>query len=511
MFSEASWKNEFPERTAEEHRKLAEEYRNLSTEAEKEAFFAVHGVHWTEFARLEYFDIVKWTVVDPMHNLLLGIAKTQWYQQWIKTGALRANTSNFFRELNVIHDFLESFEAPLWAGRLPLRVGEPSGGSLTADEYKCAVTGPWAIMIPIVWDRFLAEAKNEHTKALETYRQAMGKYRADLRAWESGNRKSKAPAEPKKPVLRMQAGEDVNFLRFATLLKILVGSSMTEDGLDKAENLLQEYLLGFLTLYGADTMKPNHHWAVHIPHQVRDFGPLYSFWAFVTERLNKVLKNLKSNIWPGGRLEVSMMREFQQMSSLDGLLNRIFIETADATDPALKLEHNFMELLLGLDEDVEALGTIQDAALHEHREERVVSGEIAKKAGLIEDDLMLRALVGYYNKDVVRVSLENFNLGSRASETEVLHPYADTYDYVLLDGRRLTPITRSRRQNAGSSLVQVIFDGEPFAGELHTIFRHKQVGILGSEHTLLAFIHWMVPSGRTPLDDDKFIWYENDL
>jgi hypothetical protein len=49
---------------------------------------------------------------------------------------------------------------------------------------------------------------------------------------------------------------------------------------------------------------------------------------------------------------------------MEAQLNRIFIETADATDPALKLEHKFMELLLGLDEDVEALGTIQDAALH---------------------------------------------------------------------------------------------------------------------------------------------------
>ncbi|KAJ7793796.1 hypothetical protein B0H13DRAFT_1675487 [Mycena leptocephala] len=124
---------------------------------------------------------------------------------------------------------------------------------------------------------------------------------------------------------------------------------------------------------------------------------------------------------------------------------------------------------------------------------------------------MVRALVDYYNKDGVRVSLEDFNFGGTTSKTEVLHSYADTYNYVLLDGRRLTPTTRSRRKTAGSSLVQVIFDGEPFAGELDTIFRHKQVGIPDSEQALLAFIRWMVPSGRTPLDDDKFIWYENDF
>lgn len=64
--------SEFPERSALEHRELSEEYRDLGTQAEKEAFFATHGVRWTEFARLKYFDIVKWTVVDPMHNLLLG-------------------------------------------------------------------------------------------------------------------------------------------------------------------------------------------------------------------------------------------------------------------------------------------------------------------------------------------------------------------------------------------------------------------------------------------------------
>jgi hypothetical protein len=67
------------------------------------------------------------------------------------------------RELNIVHEFLESvgfrlnplrptsdspqFEAPLWAGRLPLRVGEAAGGSLTADEYKFATTGPWAIVV----------------------------------------------------------------------------------------------------------------------------------------------------------------------------------------------------------------------------------------------------------------------------------------------------------------------------------------------------------------------------
>ncbi|KAJ7361702.1 hypothetical protein DFH08DRAFT_911337 [Mycena albidolilacea] len=206
---------------------------------EKTEFFSQYGVQWTEFARLEYFDLIKYTIIDPMHNLLLGVAKTQWYTR---------NTAKFYRELQFIHDFLERFEAPKWAGKLPLRVGEPAGGSLTADEYKLAVTGLWAVVIPIVWERFFKEAETEHNSALQRYDKKLTKYRTKMRAWEKGTRKSDPPTAPLMPVPRMQAGEQINFLRFATALKIF--------------------------MYGAGAMKPNHHWAVHTPEQIRDYGPV---------------------------------------------------------------------------------------------------------------------------------------------------------------------------------------------------------------------------------------------
>jgi hypothetical protein len=59
-------------------------------------------------------------------------------------------------------------------------------------------------------------------------------------------------------------------------------------------------------------MKPNHHYVVHMPDQLRDFGPVYEFWTFLTERLNKVLKNYNSNSWTHGQLETSMMRAFDR-------------------------------------------------------------------------------------------------------------------------------------------------------------------------------------------------------
>ncbi|KAG2742653.1 hypothetical protein P692DRAFT_20879248 [Suillus brevipes Sb2] len=147
LFSDQSLRNEFPPHSGQDHRQRCYEDHALSDDKEHTVFFKEHGARWTELARLHYFDLVQHTIIHPMHNLLLGIVKAQWYSQWILTPSLRASTDTRGRELDMIHKFLASFEAPLWAGKLPLRVGEPAGGSLTADEYKFAVITAWPIIV----------------------------------------------------------------------------------------------------------------------------------------------------------------------------------------------------------------------------------------------------------------------------------------------------------------------------------------------------------------------------
>ncbi|KAJ7213070.1 hypothetical protein GGX14DRAFT_393269 [Mycena pura] len=46
---------------------------------------------------------------------------------------------------------------------------------------------------------------------------------------------------------------------------------------------------------------------------------VYTFWAILTERLNKILKTFNSNNWTGGCLEVSMMRKFIEVQASTGL------------------------------------------------------------------------------------------------------------------------------------------------------------------------------------------------
>ncbi|KAJ6572666.1 hypothetical protein B0H10DRAFT_2444291 [Mycena sp. CBHHK59/15] len=403
-----------------------------------------------------------------------------------------------------MHEFLESFESPLWAGRLPLRVGEPAGGSLTADEYKFAVTGPWAIIIPVVWERFFDEANKELKSATQRYPAMVKEYEKKKKAWESGSKNSTEPKAPTRPRPRMQEGEDENFLRFSAFLKIVVGNSIRTDTLPTVRKLLRDYLLKFSEFYGTNNMKPNHHWAVHIPDQVVQYGPLNGFWAFLTERLNKILKNLNSNNWTGGRLEVSMMREFHRSTRITSVLSQIATETSTRTTSPSHSEHKLVQLILGSTDNAEAIGTVQDAAHAETRDgSRVVAGSVAKAdVRLGEEDILRRGLFAYYNESGPKVHFA----GDPTPGMTMLSPFVDFYEFALLDGKRITPTTRSRRNTAGSSIIQARYDNEAYAGEVRHLIRHHQPGISDTNKSILAHISWMKRSNLTPLHDGKFPW-----
>ena len=62
----------FRRRTNDEHRRLGEEYRQLTTPTSCKNFVKDHATRYTQLSRLPYFNIVEQVVIDPMHNLFLG-------------------------------------------------------------------------------------------------------------------------------------------------------------------------------------------------------------------------------------------------------------------------------------------------------------------------------------------------------------------------------------------------------------------------------------------------------
>ena len=184
--------------------------------------------------------------------------------------------------------------------------------------------------------------------AREEYEHANSSYPKRLREWEkkhgaqmkhptqASSSKSQEQATrtraqrviepPKMAELRIQPSDDLLFLKLSAATKIYTQYEISSEDINRAEALIWEYLLEFrevsnyvykftwLTViiqrYGIEKLKPNHHFLVHLPAQIHDYGPVYGFWCFLGERLNKLLKSFKLNNWGGGQLEVSMMREW---------------------------------------------------------------------------------------------------------------------------------------------------------------------------------------------------------
>ncbi|KAF8484204.1 hypothetical protein JB92DRAFT_2799839, partial [Gautieria morchelliformis] len=109
MFSDPALCNECK---LQRHLDLAQEYAILTDPAARKGFAKVQGVRWYEFTRLSYFNPSTMTIIDPMHNLLIGmsclIIKNHWYALWIASNTLRGNTGKTKRELHVIHSYLDS-------------------------------------------------------------------------------------------------------------------------------------------------------------------------------------------------------------------------------------------------------------------------------------------------------------------------------------------------------------------------------------------------------------------
>jgi hypothetical protein len=108
----------FPARTHDEQLKHAQEYARCATQGARDEFVKQFASRWFELARLPYFDVCRMIIIDPMHNLLLGmpsiwprltktdvrqlgLVKTHFYHIWIQLKVLRKT-----KELRRFHDIL---------------------------------------------------------------------------------------------------------------------------------------------------------------------------------------------------------------------------------------------------------------------------------------------------------------------------------------------------------------------------------------------------------------------
>jgi len=87
------------------------------------------GSRFTELMNLSYYDCIRYTIIDPMHNLLLGTPKCLFTKQWVNSGLLTKSA------LEDIRDVVSRRITPSGVGCIPHK---PSANfsKLTTDEWK---------------------------------------------------------------------------------------------------------------------------------------------------------------------------------------------------------------------------------------------------------------------------------------------------------------------------------------------------------------------------------------
>jgi hypothetical protein len=224
----------FKPKDALEHRKNAMIWKHQQTKEDRKQHVSRTHVRWSEMLRLPYFDPIRFLVVDPMHNLFLGIAHWIVKRLWIDSGRITKT------DLELMEKRANGIKIPADLGRIPhkIAIGEGFSG-FTADQWRMFIM---IYATPIMWDLL---------------------------------------GETDRKIL-------LNFVRVCIILTTRI---LRSNALDEAHSRLLLVARLIEKEYGPEMITPNIHLSLHLTECCRDYGPLHSFWCYSFERMNGVLGN----------------------------------------------------------------------------------------------------------------------------------------------------------------------------------------------------------------------------
>ena len=235
-------------RTHDDHKTNAIKTLKAVTQTERNLLESQCGSRFTELMHLPYYNCIRFSIIDPMHNMFLGTTKRLLQNQWIGDNILCR------KDLSGIQKTVDKCILPGNFGRIPRKI-ESEFASLTADEWK-----NWTNLFSLIALHGILPA--DHLECWQLFVQACTIYCS--------------------PYISL---EDINtahalMTRFFTLSESLYGSS-------------------FLTL--------NMHLHLHLKDCYMDYGPCYGFWLFSFERYNGLLGHYPTNQLS---IEIQLMRRF---------------------------------------------------------------------------------------------------------------------------------------------------------------------------------------------------------
>jgi len=189
--------------------------------------------------------------------------------------------------LHAIRKHIEATIRPSWQAHLPHNFGSPEHGKLKADQWRTAIE----FDIPVSLAQLLHKEKDTISKVQYT-------------------RLSKLVE-----------------LTFNLAMAIAWGLSRITSAhhAERYMFYMHRYLNGIRELFPDYQLKPNHHYALHIPDILRLFGPLHGTWAFALERLIGRLQKMNTN-FKIGKYYQNLMHIARELTHAipKGKWNRLF-------------------------------------------------------------------------------------------------------------------------------------------------------------------------------------------
>ena len=234
-------------RNSIEHREHANKYLSARTVTEKKKCLGKYGVRYSILLELPYFDIVRYHIIDPMHNLLLGTAKHV-MKTWISKGIITS------KDLDAIEEKALKIKSPYDVGRMPLKISGNFAG-FTADQWL-----NWTLIYSAVTLKGILPQRNYN-------------------CW----------------------------LLFVKACSLLCCKLIKKSEVVTADQYLLQFCRNFAALHGVEVCTPNMHLHLHLKESSLDYGPIYAFWLFSFERFNGILGAYSTN---KRNIEVQLMRKF---------------------------------------------------------------------------------------------------------------------------------------------------------------------------------------------------------
>ena len=244
-----------------EQKQKAKEAQQARTKTQRAELELSHGSRFTELMHLPYYDNIRFTIIDSMHNLFLGTAKRILQTQWLEKNLISKN------DFGVIQDRISACVLPVSVGRIPRKISS-AFFSLTADEWK-----NWTLLYSMLVLHDILPS--EH-----------------LACWRL----------------------------FVSACQIYCSPVISVSSIEKAHEYMDSFFRLAENLYGAQFLTINTHLHLHLSKCYADYGPCYGFWLFAFERYNGILGKYHTN---QQAIEIQLMRRFMDNMHVKSLASEI--------------------------------------------------------------------------------------------------------------------------------------------------------------------------------------------